>query len=111
MSDDPLLGPVERLSATVDHIRVTMLQDHELLLSVLKLLRGDEQGSGGITTRLIVVERQVSALQQRLDHADDALAEEVRAGEHRKFQIILAVMTSGVLTALAMEVFDRFLRR
>jgi hypothetical protein len=104
-------APVERLTATVDHIRTTMLQDHELILSILKLLRGDEHGDGGMTARLILVENKVSGLLQRLDIADEKLAEEVRQGEHRKWQIIMAVLTSGIGTALMMELVDKVLHK
>jgi len=74
------------IAAHIEHIRLAQTQDHELLVSVLKLLRGDERGEGGLTARIVVLEND---LRKFIGEKDKSNA--------RVWQIVAAVVAALVV--------------
>ena len=83
------------IAAHIEHMRLAQQQDHELLVAVLKLLRGDERGEGGLTARIVLLEND---LRKFLGEKDKSNA--------RVWQIVAAVIAALVVRVVVAKWFE-----
>ncbi len=82
------------LTANAENSRAIQIQEHDLLIGVLRLLRGDEKGDGGLTARIVVLENKINIL---LIEKDKSHA--------RIWQIVAAVIAALVVRGVIARIF------